>query len=62
MRTFHLKITLADEGAKVFAWCTGHTASELLHISPDEFCELHEVLLPSTSFYLFFPECESMSR
>ncbi|XP_058212651.1 uncharacterized protein LOC131324629 [Rhododendron vialii] len=49
-RTFHLKITLADEGAKVFAWCTGHTASELLHISPDEFCELHEeeqIMYPS---------------
>lgn len=43
VRTFHLKITLADETAKVFAWCTGHTASELLHISPDEFCELLEV-------------------
>lgn len=44
MRTFHLKITLADESAKVFAWCTGQTAAELLQISPDEFYELPEVL------------------
>ncbi|XP_015577535.2 uncharacterized protein LOC8289497 [Ricinus communis] len=42
VRTFHLKITLADESAKIFAWCTGHTASELLQISPDEFYELPE--------------------
>lgn len=51
VRTFHLKITLADETAKVFAWCTGHTASELLHISPDEFCELLEeeqIMYPSS--------------
>jgi hypothetical protein len=43
MRTFHLEITLADETAKVFAWCTGQTAAELLQISPDEFYELPEV-------------------
>lgn len=43
-RTFHLKITLADESAKVFAWCTGQTAAELLQISPDEFYELPEVI------------------
>ena len=43
MRTFDLKITLADDSAKIFAWCTGQTAAELLQISPDEFCELPEV-------------------
>ncbi|KAB1213496.1 hypothetical protein CJ030_MR5G003434 [Morella rubra] len=51
MRTFHLKITLADESAKVFAWCTGQTAAELLQISPDEFYELPEeeqVMYPSS--------------
>ncbi|KNA11284.1 hypothetical protein SOVF_136570 isoform A [Spinacia oleracea] len=41
-RTFHVKITLADETGKVFAWCTGQTAIELLQISPDEFYELPE--------------------
>lgn len=44
VRTFHLKITLADESAKVFAWCTGQTAAELLQISADEFYELPEVI------------------
>ncbi|KAK3015634.1 hypothetical protein RJ639_005508, partial [Escallonia herrerae] len=50
-RTFHLKITLADESAKVFAWCTGQTATELLQISPDEFYELPEeeqIMYPSS--------------
>lgn len=42
-RTFHLKITLADDTAKVFAWCIGQTAAELLQISPNEFYELPEV-------------------
>ncbi|XP_050235238.1 uncharacterized protein LOC126683404 [Mercurialis annua] len=42
VRTFHLKITLADKSAKMFAWCTGQTASELLQISADDFYELHE--------------------
>lgn len=49
VRTFHLKVTLADESAKISAWCTGHTATELLQISPDEFDELPEVLAPSPS-------------
>ncbi|XP_009786210.1 uncharacterized protein [Nicotiana sylvestris] len=40
--SFHLKITLADESGKIFAWCTGQTAVELLQITPDEFCELPE--------------------
>lgn len=43
VRTFDLKITLADDSTKIFAWCTGQTAAELLQISPDEFCELPEV-------------------
>lgn len=44
VRAFHLKITIADETAKVFAWCTGHAAAELLQISPDEFYDLPEVM------------------
>ncbi|KAK6254371.1 hypothetical protein SCA6_015676 [Theobroma cacao] len=51
VRVFYLKITLADETAKIFAWCTGQTAMELLQISPDEFCELPEdeqVMYPSS--------------
>lgn len=44
IRTFHLKMTLADKSGKVFAWCTGHTATEFLQISPDEFYELPEVI------------------
>ncbi|KAF3433419.1 hypothetical protein FNV43_RR24521 [Rhamnella rubrinervis] len=51
VRSFHLKITLADEGGKVFAWSTGQTATELLQISPDEFHELPEeeqVMYPSS--------------
>ncbi|KAK6161013.1 hypothetical protein DH2020_004394 [Rehmannia glutinosa] len=50
-RTFHLKITLADDTAKVFAWCIGQTAAELLQISPDEFYELPEeeqIMYPSS--------------
>ncbi|XP_042516134.1 uncharacterized protein LOC122090560 isoform X2 [Macadamia integrifolia] len=42
IHSFLLKITLADENAKVFAWCTGQTATELLQISPVEFYELPE--------------------
>ncbi|XP_027165215.1 uncharacterized protein LOC113765288 isoform X4 [Coffea eugenioides] len=51
VRSFHLKITLADESAKVFAWCTGQTAAELLQISLDDFDELSEeeqILYPSS--------------
>ncbi|KAM7279317.1 hypothetical protein ACFE04_006451 [Oxalis oulophora] len=51
VRAFHLKITLSDSSAKVFAWCTGQTASELLQITPDEFVELPEeeqVIYPSS--------------
>lgn len=51
MRTFHLKVTIADESANISAWCTGHAATELLQISPDEFDELPEVLSPSPSLY-----------
>ncbi|WCJ23320.1 Nucleic acid-binding proteins superfamily [Euphorbia peplus] len=42
VRTFDLKITLADDNAKIFSWCTGQTAAELLQISPDEFSDLPE--------------------
>uniref|UniRef100_A0A7N0UF69 Nucleic acid-binding protein n=1 Tax=Kalanchoe fedtschenkoi TaxID=63787 RepID=A0A7N0UF69_KALFE len=51
IRCFHLKITLADESAKIFAWCNGHTATELLQISPDDFVELPEeeqIMYPSS--------------
>ncbi|KAG5101400.1 hypothetical protein JHK84_046369 [Glycine max] len=53
VRTFHLKITLADKdtGTKVLAWCTGQTAMDLLQISPEEFYELPEdeqVMYPSS--------------
>lgn len=43
VRTFDLKITVADESAKVLAWSTGQTAMDLLQISPEEFYELPEV-------------------
>lgn len=43
VRTFHIMITLADEETKLYAWCTGQSASAILQISPDEFCELPEV-------------------
>ncbi|KAL8047538.1 hypothetical protein ABFX02_07G006200 [Erythranthe guttata] len=49
--TFHLKITLADDTSKIFAWCIGQTAAELLQISPDEFCGLSEdeqIMYPSS--------------
>ncbi|XP_024995191.1 uncharacterized protein LOC112528403 [Cynara cardunculus var. scolymus] len=51
VRSFHLKVTIADDTAKVFAWCTGHTAIELLQISPDEFYNLPEeeqIMYPSS--------------
>ncbi|KAF7852035.1 hypothetical protein BT93_L1127 [Corymbia citriodora subsp. variegata] len=40
--TFSVRIVLADETGKIFAWCTGQTASELLQITPDEFDRLPE--------------------
>ncbi|GJV11495.1 nucleic acid-binding, OB-fold protein [Tanacetum coccineum] len=43
VRSFHLKVTIADSTGKVVAWCTGHMATELLQISPDEFYDLPEV-------------------
>lgn len=43
VRTFHLKITVADKSTKVLAWCTGQTAMDLLQISPQEFYKLPEV-------------------
>jgi len=44
VRTFHLKITLADKSTKALAWCTGQTAMDLLQISPEEFYDLPEVI------------------
>ncbi|KAL5700863.1 hypothetical protein ACHQM5_026265 [Ranunculus cassubicifolius] len=55
MRSFHLKIVLADESTKVSAWCTGQTAVELLQVSPDEFYELNE---DDQAMYLFTLENE----
>lgn len=44
VRTFHIMITLADEETtKLYSWCTGQSASAILQISPDEFCDLPEV-------------------
>ncbi|XP_071704171.1 uncharacterized protein [Rutidosis leptorrhynchoides] len=51
VRSFHLKVTIADNSGKVLAWCTGHTAIELLQISPDEYCNLPEdeqIMYPSS--------------
>ncbi|KAD5507830.1 hypothetical protein E3N88_15533 [Mikania micrantha] len=48
---FHLKVTVADDTRKVLAWCTGHTATELLQISADEFYNLSEeeqIIYPSS--------------
>lgn len=56
VRIFHVKITLADDTGKVFAWCTGQTAAELLQISTDEFYELPEVMQKGLNNLL----CESM--
>ncbi|KAI7748768.1 hypothetical protein M8C21_008057 [Ambrosia artemisiifolia] len=49
--SFHLKVMIADDTGKVLAWCTGHTATELLQISPDEFFNLPEeeqIMYPSS--------------
>ncbi|CAN1806530.1 hypothetical protein LINPERHAP1_LOCUS24701 [Linum perenne] len=42
VRTFYLKIPVADETGKILGWCSGPTAAEMLQISSDEFCELPE--------------------
>ncbi|KAK9139179.1 hypothetical protein Scep_008860 [Stephania cephalantha] len=55
IRTCHVKTTLADESAKIFAWSTGQTASELLQISAEEFCELPE---EEQAMYLYTLENE----
>lgn len=60
MRAFHLKITIADESTKVFAWCTGQTATELLQISPHEFNELSEVLCPNSGDSSFPPTLDRL--
>lgn len=52
VRTFHIMITLADEETtKLYAWCTGQSASGILQLSPDEFCELPEVNKTISSFF-----------
>ncbi|KAH7516652.1 hypothetical protein FEM48_Zijuj10G0157800 [Ziziphus jujuba var. spinosa] len=51
VRSFYLRVTLADGSGKVFAWSTGPAATELLQISPDEFYKLPEeeqVMYPSS--------------
>lgn len=52
VRTFHIMITLADEETtKLYAWCTGQSASAILQISPDEFCDLpedYQLMYPSS--------------
>ncbi|KAF8095441.1 hypothetical protein N665_0332s0023 [Sinapis alba] len=52
VRTFHIMITLADEETtKLYAWCTGQSASAILQISPDEFCDLpedYQIMYPSS--------------
>ncbi|CAH1454474.1 unnamed protein product [Lactuca virosa] len=51
IHSFHLKVTIADDTGKVIAWCTDHTATELLQISPDEFYNLPEeeqIMYPSS--------------
>ncbi|XP_054805110.1 uncharacterized protein LOC129308120 isoform X2 [Prosopis cineraria] len=65
VRTFDLKITVADESAKVLAWSTGQTAMDLLQISPEEFHELPEeeqVMYPSSleneSFMVALVNCK----
>nr|CAB3492592.1 unnamed protein product [Digitaria exilis] len=40
---FQLHLPIADDSAKLFAWCVGQTAVEFLQISPDEYLELPEV-------------------
>lgn len=51
IQSFHLKVTIADDTGKILAWCKGHTATELLQISPDEFYNLPEeeqIMYPSS--------------
>ncbi|XP_028751755.1 uncharacterized protein LOC114711507 [Neltuma alba] len=68
VRTFDLKITVADDSAKVLAWSTGQTAMDLLQISPEEFYELPEeeqVMYPSSleneSFMVALVNCKNES-
>nr|XP_043608034.1 uncharacterized protein LOC122579848 [Erigeron canadensis] len=51
VRSFHFKVTIADDTSKVLAWCTGDVGTELLQISPDEFHNLTEeeqIMYPSS--------------
>ncbi|KAF3776532.1 hypothetical protein EJ110_NYTH47743 [Nymphaea thermarum] len=42
LHAFHVSGILADDSGKIFAQCSGRTATELLQISPDEFFGLPE--------------------
>ncbi|PUZ36239.1 hypothetical protein GQ55_9G022000 [Panicum hallii var. hallii] len=53
---FQLHLTIADDSAKVFAWCVGQTAIEFLQISPDEYLELPE---DERAMYLYTLQNES---
>ncbi|CAL4928213.1 unnamed protein product [Urochloa decumbens] len=53
---FQLHLTIADDSAKVFAWCVGQTAVEFLQISPDEYLELPE---DERAMYLYTLQNES---
>ncbi|KAJ4795392.1 Nucleic acid-binding proteins superfamily [Rhynchospora pubera] len=53
---FQLQISVTDESGKVYAWCVGLTASELLQISPEEFLELPE---DERAMYLYTLQEES---
>lgn len=55
---FQLHLTIADDSAKVFAWCVGQTAAEFLQISPDEYLELPE---DERAMYLYTLQNESFT-
>ncbi|KAM3231430.1 hypothetical protein ACQJBY_061545 [Aegilops geniculata] len=55
---FQLRLTIADDSEKVFAWCLGQTAVEFLQISPDEYMELPE---DEQAMYLFTLQNESFT-
>lgn len=58
VRSFHVKMAIADENRKISAWCTGQAAAELLQISPDEFYHLPE---EEKGMYLFTLENEKFT-
>jgi hypothetical protein len=54
---FQLHLTIADDSAKVFAWCVGQTAIEFLQISPDEYLELPEVRTTKLAHHIMKKKC-----